>query len=109
MEESEVVRSLGALAQPARLRIFRRLVVAGPHGLTPGALTEALQVPATSLSFHLKALTHSGLVSQERQGRHLIYRAAFDRMDALLRYLTENCCEGEACLLDGAASACSRP
>lgn len=108
MEETEVIRSLSALAQPARLRIFRKLVVAGASGLTPGALTDALQVPATSLSFHLKELTHSGLVSQERQGRNLIYRAAFDRMNALLHYLTENCCDGEACLVDSAASACSR-
>lgn len=71
------------------LRAFRALMVAGPLGLTPGALTERLGVPATSLSFHLKELTHSGLVSQERQGGHLIYRASFDRMNALLAYLTE--------------------
>lgn len=98
MEENDVVRSLAALAQPVRLRVFRALVVAGPAGLTPGALTEALEVSATSLSFHLKELMHSGLVSQERQGRNLIYRAAFDRMNGLLAYLTENCCQGEACL-----------
>jgi ArsR family transcriptional regulator len=81
-------------------------VVAGPEGLTPGALTEALGVPATGLSFHLKELMHSGLVSQERQGRNLIYRAAFDRMNALLGYLTENCCQGEPCVAtaDGAAA-----
>jgi DNA-binding transcriptional ArsR family regulator len=105
MEENQVIRCLAALAQPVRLRIFRKLVVAGPAGLTPGSLTEALEVPATSLSFHLKELTHSGLVSQERQGRNLIYRASFDQMDALLRYLTENCCEGEACLVESAAAA----
>lgn len=98
MESNEAVRSLAALAQPVRLQVFRALVVAGPEGLTPGALVDAIGVPATSLSFHLKELTHSGLVSQERQGRNLIYRAAFDRMNALLGYLTENCCQGEACL-----------
>lgn len=107
MEEVDVVSSLAALAQAVRLRIFRKLVVAGPEGLTPSVLTEALDVSSTSLSFHLKELTHSGLVSQERQGRNLIYRASFDRMDALLRYLTENCCAGEPCAIDGAATACN--
>ncbi|MCR6474809.1 metalloregulator ArsR/SmtB family transcription factor [Variovorax sp. ZS18.2.2] len=104
MEENDVVRSLAALAQPIRLRVFRALVVAGPVGLTPSALTEALEVSATGLSFHLKELVHASLISQERQGRNLIYRASFDRMNALLGYLTENCCQGEACLVEGAAS-----
>lgn len=93
-----------ALAQSVRLRVFRALVVAGPEGMTPGALTEALAVPATSLSFHLKELTNAGLVSQERQGRHLIYRASFDQMNDLLAYLTENCCQGQACLAEADAS-----
>lgn len=93
-----------ALAQSVRLRVFRALVVAGPQGMTPGALTEALAVPATSLSFHLKELTNAGLVSQERQGRHLIYRASFDQMNDLLAYLTENCCQGQACLAEADAS-----
>ncbi len=97
---------MAALAQPARLRIFRKLVVAGPSGLTPGALAEAIEVPATSLSFHLKELTRSGLISQERQGRNLIYRAAFPQMDALLNYLSENCCEGADCGVASTASAC---
>ena len=97
MEEQDVVKSLAALAQPVRLCVFRALVVAGPDGLTPGALTEQLAVPATSLSFHLKELTHAGLVSQERDGRHLIYRAAFEHMNQLLGYLTEHCCQGQPC------------
>ena len=97
MEINDVVSSLSALAQPVRLQVFRALVVAGPEGLTPGALVEAIAVPGTSLSFHLKELLHSGLVTQERNGRNLIYRAAFGQMNALLGYLTENCCEGEAC------------
>lgn len=105
MEEQDIVKSLAALAQPVRLQVFRALVVAGPAGLTPGALVEALDVPATSLSFHLKELTHSGLVTQERSGRNLIYRAAFGQMNALIGYLTENCCQGEACLPQ-AAQAC---
>ena len=98
MEENDVVRALAALAQPVRLRVFRSLVVAGPEGLTPGALTEALDVPATSLSFHLKELVHSGLVSQERQGRNLVYRAAYAQMNDLLGFLTQNCCQGQACV-----------
>lgn len=97
MEEQDVVKSLAALAQPVRLRVFRSLVVAGPDGLTPGALAEHLDVPATSLSFHLKELMHAGLVSQERDGRHLIYRAAFEHMTDLLGYLTEHCCQGQSC------------
>uniref|UniRef100_C5CVF9 Putative transcriptional regulator, ArsR family n=1 Tax=Variovorax paradoxus (strain S110) TaxID=543728 RepID=C5CVF9_VARPS len=104
MEEQDIVRSLAALAQPVRLQVFRALVVAGPAGLTPGALVEALDVPATSLSFHLKELAHSGLVTQERSGRNLIYRAAFGQMNALIGYLTENCCQGEACLTQACAS-----
>lgn len=106
MNEVDVVKSLGALAQPVRLRVFRALVVAGPIGLNPGDLAEALHVAATTLSFHLKELTHAGLVSQERDGRHLIYRASFDRMNALLNYLTAHCCGGVACL-DVAEAACS--
>ena len=98
MEENEIVRSLAALAQPVRLRIFRSLVVAGEAGLTPGVLAESLDVPATSRSFHLKELVHSGLVSQERQGRNLVYRAAYAQMNDLLGFLTQNCCQGQACL-----------
>lgn len=104
MEENDVVRSLAALAQPVRLRVFRALVVAGPGGLTPGALVESLGVAATTLSFHLKELVHSGLVSQERDGRYLTYRASFDRMNGLIGYLTENCCQGQACTADAETS-----
>lgn len=104
MEEDIVIRSLAALAQPIRLRVFRALVVAGPGGLTPGALAEALAVSATGLSFHLKELVNAGLISQERQGRNLVYRAAFEQMNTLLAYLTENCCQGQACLVDAQAA-----
>ena len=106
MKEEAVVKSLAALAQASRLRVFRALVVAGQEGLTPGALGEALDLPATSLSFHLKELTNAGLASQERQGRHLVYRASFDQMNALLGYLTENCCQGEACAVGGTTLVC---
>ena len=84
-------------AQPVRLQVFRALVACGPGGLTPGTMAEALGVPANTLSFHLKELAHAGLVTQERASRHIIYRAAFDHMDDLLGYLTENCCQGEDC------------
>lgn len=97
MEEQDVVSSLAALAQPVRLRIYRALVVAGSEGRTPGDLAAQLEVGATTLSFHLKELMHAELVSQERDGRHLIYRADFTRMDGLLSYLTEHCCQGQPC------------
>ncbi len=98
MKEIDAVRSLAALAQEIRLRVFRALVVAGNEGLTPGSLSEQLGVAPNTLSFHLKELVHAGLVNQERQGRNLIYRASFSTMNELLRYLTENCCQGAACL-----------
>jgi ArsR family transcriptional regulator, arsenate/arsenite/antimonite-responsive transcriptional repressor len=97
VNENQIVRSLTALAQEVRLRVFRALVVAGSDGLTPGMLVDQLSVAPNTLSFHLKELVHSGLVSQERQGRNLIYRASFATMNELLSYLTENCCQGAAC------------
>lgn len=106
MQETDVIRSLAALAQEVRLRAFRALVVAGQEGLTPGAVSEQLGIAPNTLSFHLKELTHADLVSQERQGRNLIYRASFATMNDLLAYLTENCCQGAACLTDEATAAC---
>jgi ArsR family transcriptional regulator, arsenate/arsenite/antimonite-responsive transcriptional repressor len=94
IDEQAAVAALAALAQGMRLRVFRALVGAGPHGLTPGDLSATLDVPASTLSFHLKELLGSGLVSQERDGRHLIYRPSLDRMNALLSYLTAHCCQG---------------
>ncbi|SCU84730.1 Regulatory protein, ArsR [Cupriavidus necator] len=98
MEENEVIRSLAALAHGLRLQVFRMLVVAGPAGLTPGIIAEQLEVPGATLSFHLKELMHAQLVTQERDGRNLIYRAAFAHMNALLGFLTANCCQGQTCL-----------
>ena len=98
MEEQDAIMSLAALAHGVRLQLFRLLVVAGQTGLTPGAMGEQLGLPAATLSFHLKELANAGLVSQQRDGRYLIYRAAFEQMTALLGYLTENCCQGQACL-----------
>jgi DNA-binding transcriptional ArsR family regulator len=106
MEENDVVRSLAALAQPVRLQVFRALVVTGKAGLTPGTMAEALDIPANTLSFHLKELTHAGLVTQERASRNIIYRAAYGHMNALLAYLTENCCQGADCAVDEAAASC---
>jgi len=103
MESITVVKALAALAQTSRLEIFRSLVVAGQAGLTPGALSESLGVAPNTLSFHLKELVHADLVTQERAGRNLIYRAQFDRMNAVLAYLTQNCCQGEPCLTEAAA------
>ncbi|SCK17646.1 DNA-binding transcriptional regulator, ArsR family [Variovorax sp. HW608] len=106
MEEQDVVRSLAALAQGARLQVFRALVITGPRGMTPGVMAEGSGIPANTLSFHLKELLNAGLVTQERQGRNLIYRASFEHMNALLGYLTENCCQGEACCLDASQGSC---
>ena len=97
LDEGAAVKALAALAQTQRLRAFRALVVAGPDGLTPGVMAEQLGVAPSALSFHLKELTNSGLISSEARGRNLIYRASFEHMNALLGYLTEHCCQGEAC------------
>ena len=97
MDETSAVKALAALAQGQRLRAFRALVAAGPDGLTPGVMAEQLGVAPSALSFHLKELSHSGLVSAEARGRNLIYRAHFDHMTALLGYLTAHCCQGQAC------------
>ena len=97
MEEQTAIVSLAALAQALRLRIFRALVGAGPLGMTPGALSATLDVPASTLSFHLKELTHAGLVTQQRESRHLIYRPSIEQMNELLSYLTAHCCQGTGC------------
>ena len=97
MKEEQAVSALAALAHTQRLRTFRALVVAGPAGLTPSVLADNLALARNTLSFHLKELSHAGLVSIEQQGRNLIYRADFTRMDGLLGYLTEHCCQGGIC------------
>lgn len=103
LSEAAAVKALQALAQAQRLRAFRALVGAGPAGLTPGAMADALGVTPSGLSFHLKELAHAGLVASEPRGRHLIYRAQFEQMNALLAYLTEHCCQGESCELTNMA------
>jgi DNA-binding transcriptional ArsR family regulator len=107
MNDTEVVKALGALAQESRLRLFRLLVVAGRAGATPGQMEEALGIAPTSISFHMKELLNAGLVSQQRDGRHLIYRAQVDAMNALLGFLTANCCGGEPCLTTAIPVSCS--
>ena len=106
LDETAALKALAALAQSQRLRAFRALVVAGPDGLTPGAMAEQLAVAPSALSFHLKELSYSGLVTSEARGRNLIYRANFPQMNGVLRYLTEHCCGGQPCEAD-AVAACA--
>lgn len=89
---ASAVARLAALAQDTRLALFRLLVEAGPAGVTAGAIAEHLGVAAPTLSFHLKELTHAGLIRPAQQGRYVVYSADFDAMNALIAYLTENCC-----------------
>ena len=104
MQAASVIRALGALAQEHRLAVFRLLVQAGPAGMPAGALAEAQGVPSSSMSFHLAQLANAGLVTQRRQSRSIIYSADFGAMNALMAYMTENCCGGVSC---APANACS--
>lgn len=97
METNDVVLALSALAQASRLAVFRALVQAGPAGLAAGKIADLTGIPPSSLSFHLKELTHAGLTQARQEGRYVIYTARFDSMNALLAYLTENCCGGHSC------------
>ncbi len=95
LAESDALKALAALAQAQRLRVFRALVRAGQAGLTPGVLAAMLDMPASSLSHHLKELSHAQLAQVEQLGRSLTYRADFSRMTALLGFLSENCCAAD--------------
>ena len=97
MQPDQAVRSLSALAQEHRLAAFRLLVQAGSEGIPAGMLAEKLGLPASSMSFHLSQLANAGLVSQRRESRSIIYTADYAAMDALMDYLTENCCGGAPC------------
>ena len=98
MQSVQAVAALGAIAHEHRLAVFRMLVERGPEGLPAGTIAERLDVPPSSLTFHLQQLRHAGLVTQRRLGRQLIYAADFAAMNALIAYLTENCCgRGAAC------------
>jgi DNA-binding transcriptional ArsR family regulator len=100
---ASTVTALGALAQEHRLALFRLLVQAGPEGMAAGAIAATLGLPNSSLSFHLAQLSRAGLVRQERRHRSILYSADYDAMNALIGYLMENCCGGQAC---APASAC---
>lgn len=97
METNDAVTALSALAQVSRLAVFRALVQAGPAGMAAGKISELAGIPPSSLSFHLKELTHAGLATSQQAGRFVIYTAAFDTMNALLGFLTDNCCGGNPC------------
>lgn len=97
MEKQDAIHALAALAHETRLDVFRLLVRSGPEGLPAGAIADALAVPSATLSFHLKELKNAGVVACRRDGRSLIYRPDFGAMNALLGFLTENCCEGAGC------------
>jgi ArsR family transcriptional regulator, arsenate/arsenite/antimonite-responsive transcriptional repressor len=113
METSHAVAALGALAQETRLSIFRLLVRAGPSGVAAGEIGERLEVPPATLSFHLKELGHTGLVTARPQGRFVYYSANFEQMAALMSFLTENCCKGmpQECLtvVESALGSCCAP
>ncbi len=106
MKRSDAVAALGALAQDSRLDVFRMLMAAGPAGLCAGTISKRMRMPSPTLSFHLSQLCHAGLASARRAGRSIIYTANFRTMNALLAYLTQDCCGGrpEICL-PAAASA----
>jgi len=97
MNSPAAIEALGALAQEHRLALFRLLVQTGQDGLPAGAIAEALEIPNSSLSFHLAHLTRAGLIQQRREGRSLIYNADYEAMNALVAFLMENCCGGQDC------------
>ena len=112
MKSSEIVKALAALAQESRLAIYRLLVERGPTGVSAGEIGAELKVVPATLSFHLKELSHAGLITSRQEGRYIYYSANFDEMNALVGYLTDNCCarDGVTCgppatCAAGAASA----
>ena len=97
MDTGSAIAALAALAQESRLATFRLLVQAGPAGMAASKIAEALGMPPSSLSFHLKELSHAGLIRPRQEGRFIIYAAQFETMNGLLAFLTENCCGGNPC------------
>lgn len=110
METSKAISVLASLAQSSRLEVFRVLVAAAPAGLLAGEIGERLAVPPATLSFHLKHLAHAELVTSEREGRAIRYRANVAQMNALIGFLTDDCCAGtpSACFPRGAQGAGKR-
>lgn len=105
METTDAVAALAALAQDNRLDVFRLLVRAGPEGLPAGEIAGRLGIAAATLSFHLSQLRQAGLVTMKREGRSLIYSADYKGMNALMAFLTENCCAGADCGVPACAPA----
>lgn len=97
MDSQDTINALSALAHEHRLAIYRLLVQAGPDGMAAGEIAASMGMPASSLSFHLAHLNRAGLIAQRRESRSLIYSADFARMNALVGFLTENCCGGRSC------------
>jgi ArsR family transcriptional regulator len=107
MEIKQAVRALTALAQESRLRVFRLLVPAGEAGIPAGEIAECLDIPATTLTFHLKELCHAGLVESRREGRSIIYSLRCEGMSELIRFLAEDCCQGRPKLC-GVTPSCDK-
>lgn len=95
MDTKEAIIALGALANASRLSVFRYLVEVGPEGTYPNDLAQKFELPGATLSFHLKTLSHAGLIQAEQQGRNIRYRANFTEMQELVDFLTKNCCGGD--------------
>lgn len=109
MNTKQAVAALAALAHEHRLGVYRMLVEAGPEGLNAGTIATRLKLPPSSLTFHLQNLHRAGLVTQERRSRELIYAADFSEMNALVGYLTENCCGGASCSAPCAPAEVKKP
>ncbi len=99
METIDAIVALAALAQDSRLAVFRLLVQAGAAGMAAGKISESASIPPSSLSFHLTELAHAGMVRSRQEGRFVIYEANFSTINALVAFLTENCCGGQSCEL----------
>jgi ArsR family transcriptional regulator, arsenate/arsenite/antimonite-responsive transcriptional repressor len=97
MNTNSALSALAALAQDSRLAVFRLLIQVGPSGMAASKIGENLDIPPSSLSFHLKELAHAGLITQRQEGRFVIYAANIDTMNALMVFLTDNCCGGNPC------------
>ena len=98
MESKSAVRALAALAQGSRLEVYRLLVQAGPDGMAASEIAERCGIPANTLSFHLKTLSHADLVQSRQEGRFIYYSTHYEQMNALLAFLSENCCGGQSCV-----------
>ncbi|ANL34704.1 ArsR/SmtB family transcription factor [Rhizobium phaseoli] len=110
MDQRQALAAFGALSQETRLQIIRMLVVSGPDGMAAGSIAEKAEVSPSNVSFHLKELERSGLITQQRESRSIIYTANYDALGGLIRFLTEDCCGGNAEICAPAAvAACCAP